>query len=455
MGSVHGGLLLLYALIAIVALIVLIARYKVYPFLVLIVVSLLLGLASGMPVGQIVKSFETGNGGTLGHIAIVVGLGTMLGKMMAESGGAERVARTLIQWFGEKHIHWAMMFVAIIVGLPVFFEVGFVLLIPIAFNVAKRTGKSLLLIGLPMVAGLSVVHGLIPPHPAALLAVQAYGADIGKTIAYGLIVGIPTAIVAGPLFALLVHRHIKLPENNPLAAQFIEADDQAGQTRRDLPSFGITLFTILLPVLLMLIGSWADLVFTPKSTPNDLLRFVGNSDVALLIAVIVSFWTFGAQRGFTREQIQKFCGDCLAPIAGITLIVGAGGGFGGVLRDSGISQQIVAVATQAQLSPLLFGWFVAALIRLATGSATVAMTTACGIVAPIAKAGAIHVQPELLVLATGSGSLIFSHVNDGGFWLIKEYFGMTVGQTFKTWSLCETIISLLGLGLTFALATVL
>ncbi|WP_206951153.1 GntT/GntP/DsdX family permease [Trinickia acidisoli] len=454
MGSVHGGLLLLYALIAIAALILLIARYKVYPFLVLIVISLLLGLAAGMPAGQIVKSFEAGNGGTLGHIAIVVGLGTMLGKMMAESGGAEQIATTLIRWFGEKHIHWAMMFVAIIVGLPVFFEVGFVLLIPIAFNVAKRTGKSLLLIGLPMVAGLSVVHGLIPPHPAALLAVQAYNADIGKTIAYGLIVGIPTAIVAGPLFALLVHRYVKLPENNPLAAQFIESADDAAQGRRDLPSFGITLFTILLPVLLMLVGSWADLLFAPKSVPNDLLRFVGNSDVALLIAVIVSFWTFGAQRGFNREQIQKFCGDCLAPIAGITLIVGAGGGFGGVLRDSGISQQIVAVATQAHLSPLLFGWFVAALIRLATGSATVAMTTACGIVAPIAKAAALHVQPELLVLATGSGSLIFSHVNDGGFWLIKEYFGMTVGQTFKTWSLCETIISLLGLGLTFALATV-
>jgi GntP family gluconate:H+ symporter len=454
MGSVHGGLLLLYAVIAIAALILLIARYKVYPFLVLIVVSLLLGLAAGMPAGQIVKSFETGNGGTLGHIAIVVGLGTMLGKMMAESGGAERVATTLIRWFGEKQIHWAMLFVAIIVGLPVFFEVGFVLLVPIAFNVAKRTGKSLLLIGLPMVAGLSVVHGLIPPHPAALLAVQAYGADIGKTIAYGLVVGIPTAIVAGPLFALLVHRYIKLPENNPLAAQFVESAGKDASGRRDLPSFGITLFTILLPVILMLVGSWADLVFAPKSVPNELLRFVGNSDVALLIAVIVSFWTFGAQRGFTREQIQKFCGDCLAPIAGITLIVGAGGGFGGVLRDSGISQQIVAVATQAHLSPLLFGWFVAALIRLATGSATVAMTTACGIVAPIAKAGAIHVQPELLVLATGAGSLIFSHVNDGGFWLIKEYFGMTVGQTFKTWSLCETIISLLGLGLTFALAAV-
>jgi GntP family gluconate:H+ symporter len=452
MGVAHGSMLLIYALVAIAALILLITRFKVYPFLVLIIVSLLLGLAVGMPMDQIVKSFETGNGNTLGHIAIVVGLGTMLGKMMAESGGAERIATTLIRWFGEKNIHWAMMFVAIIVGLPVFFEVGFVLLIPIAFNVAKRTGKSLLLIGLPMVAGLSVVHGLIPPHPAALLAVQAYHADIGKTIAYGLIVGVPTAIIAGPLFALFIHRYIKLPESNPLSEQFVSKADPKPDS--ELPSFGVTLFTILLPVILMLVGSWADLVFTPKTLPNNLLHFIGTSDVALLIAVLVSFWTFGAQRGFTREQIQKFCGDCLAPIAGITLIVGAGGGFGRVLMDSGVSKQIVELAQNEHLSPLLLGWLVAALIRLATGSATVAMTTACGIVAPIASASAMTVKPELLVLATGSGSLIFSHVNDGGFWLIKEYFGMTVGQTFKTWSLLETIISLLGLGLTFALAVV-
>ena len=455
MGASHGSLLLIYAVVAIAALILLITRFKVYPFLVLIIVSLLLGLVAGMPMGTIVKSFETGNGNTLGHIAIVVGLGTMLGKMMAESGGAERIATTLIDKFGEKHIHWAMMVVAIIVGLPVFFEVGFVLLIPIAFNVAKRTGKSLLLIGLPMIAGLSVVHGLIPPHPAAMLAVQAYHADIGKTIMFGLIVGVPCAIVAGPLFALLVSRYIKLPEHNPLAAQFLGSAGDDKATKRELPSFGITLFTILLPVILMLIGSWADLVFAPKTLPNDLLHFVGNSDVALLIAVLVSFWTFGAKRGFNREQIQKFCGECLAPIAGITLIVGAGGGFGRVLMDSGISKEIVNAATAAHLSPLVFAWCVAALIRLATGSATVAMTTACGIVAPIAAAGGVQVRPELLVLATGSGSLIFSHVNDGGFWLIKEYFGMTVGQTFKTWSLLETIISLMGLGLTFALATVL
>jgi gluconate:H+ symporter, GntP family len=452
MEPVHGSMLLVYAVIAIGLLILLITRYKVYPFLVLIIVSLLLGLVVGMPMDKIVKAFETGNGNTLGHIAIVVGLGTMLGKMMAESGGAERIANTLIKWFGEKHIHWAMMCVAIIVGLPVFFEVGFVLLIPIAFNVAKRTKKSLLLVGLPMVAGLSVVHGLIPPHPAAMLAVQAYHADIGRTIVYGLIVGIPCAIVAGPLFALLISKYIKLPENNPLAAQFVDSRKEGEP--RDLPGFGITLFSILLPVILMLIGSWADLLSAPKTLANELLHFVGNSDVALLIAVLFSFWSFGASRGFNREQIQKFCGDCLAPIAGITLIVGAGGGFGQVLRESGISQQLVATATAAHLSPLLLGWFVAALIRLATGSATVAMTTACGIVAPIAASAPGGATAELLVLATGSGSLIFSHVNDGGFWLIKEYFGMTVCQTFKTWSLCETIISVMGLGLTFALATV-
>lgn len=449
MGAVQGGMLLVYAVVAIIALIVLIARFKIHPFLVLIIVSLLLGLAVGMPMDQIVKSFETGNGNALGHIAIVVGLGTMLGKMMAESGGAERIAVTLIRWFGEKNAHWAMFFVALIVGLPVFFEVGFVLLVPIAFNVAKRTGKSLVLIGLPMVAGLSVVHGLIPPHPAALFAVQAYHADIGRTIMYALIVGVPAAVVAGPLYALFIHRSIKLPAHNPLADQFVE-DSPSG---RELPGFGITVLTILLPVVLMLIGSWADLFTTPKTFANDFLRFLGNPDVALLIAVIVSFWTFGFARGFSRDQIQKFCADCLAPLAGITLIVGAGAGFGRLLMDSGISKEVVSLAQAAHVSPLVLAWFVAVMIRLATGSATVAMTTACGIMAPLVLAGGASISPELLVLATGSGSLIFSHVNDGGFWLVKEYFGMSVTQTIKTWSILETILSVLGLAFTLLLAS--
>ncbi|MHA6883255.1 GntT/GntP/DsdX family permease [Ralstonia pseudosolanacearum] len=450
MVPLQGNSLLLAAALAVVALIYLIAVRKLNPFVTLIVVSLVLGVAVGMPMGNIVKAFETGVGNTLGHIALVVGLGTMLGKMMAESGGAERIARTLIQAFGEKNAHWAMMVVAFIIGLPVFFEVGFVLLIPIAFNVAKRTGTPILMVGLPMVAGLSVVHGLIPPHPAALLAVTAYQADIGKTILYALIVGLPTAILAGPLFAMLISRHVKPDPDNPLEKQFVEAD-----SRRELPPFGITLFTILLPVVLMLLGSWADLLAAPKSLANDLLKLAGNSVMALLIAALVSFYTFGRARGFSREAILKFTNACLAPIATITLVVGAGGGFGQILRDSGVSKAIVAVAMGASLSPLLLGWVVAVMIRIATGSATVAMTTACGIVAPIAAASGAAVRPELMVLATGAGSLILSHVNDGGFWLVKEYFNLTVPQTFQTWTVLETIISIVALLLTLALATVI
>ncbi|MEZ0191696.1 gluconate:H+ symporter [Ralstonia solanacearum] len=450
MAPLQGNSLLLAAALAVVALIYLIAVRKLNPFVTLIVVSLALGVAVGMPMGNIVKAFETGVGNTLGHIALVVGLGTMLGKMMAESGGAERIARTLIQAFGEKNAHWAMMVVAFIIGLPVFFEVGFVLLIPIAFNVAKRTGTPILMVGLPMVAGLSVVHGLIPPHPAALLAVTAYQADIGKTILYALIVGLPTAIIAGPLFAMLISRHVKPDPDNPLEKQFVEND-----RGRELPPFGITLFTILLPVVLMLIGSWADLLTTPKSLANDLLKLAGNSVMALLIAALVSFYTFGRARGFSREAILKFTNACLAPIATITLVVGAGGGFGQILRDSGVSKAIVAVAMGASLSPLLLGWVVAVMIRIATGSATVAMTTACGIVAPIAAASGAAARPELMVLATGAGSLILSHVNDGGFWLVKEYFNLTVPQTFQTWTVLETIISIVALLLTLALATVI
>jgi gluconate:H+ symporter, GntP family len=457
MPAVQGNSLLLYALLAVIALVVLIAKFKLNPFVTLVVVSVLLGLAVGMPMGNIVASFEAGVGGTLGHIALVVGLGTMLGKMMAESGGAEVIARTLIRLFGDRNVHWAMATIALLVGMPVFFEVGFVLLVPIAFNVAKRTNTSMTLVGIPMVAGLSVAHGLIPPHPGVLLAVNSYGADIGKTIVYALIVGIPTVAVAGPLFARLIDRHVKLPAENPLAAQFTEeAPGERGheaQAARRLPGFGITLFTIFLPVILMLLGSWADALTTPKSFPNDLLKLLGNAVVALLLATLVSFYTFGRARGFDRDTILKFTNDCLAPTAGITLVVGAGGGFGRVLRDSGVSTAIVHVATQAHVSTLLLGWLVAALVRIATGSATVGIATAASIVAPIAAADPT-VSPELLVLATGAGSLVLSHVNDGGFWLVKEYFNMTVPQTFKTWTVCETIISVMVLLLTLALAVV-
>lgn len=444
-----GQWLLVYAALSIIALILLIARYRLNPFITLTLVSLGLGLMAGIPAKDVVFVYEAGVGKTLGHIALVVALGTMLGKMMAESGGAEQIARTMIRWFGEKNVHWAMVFIAFLVGFPIFFEVGFVLLIPIAFNVARRTGTSMLLVGLPMVAGLSVVHGLVPPHPAAMIAVGEYQANVGRTIFYALLVGIPTAIIAGPIFAKWIAPKIHLPAHNPLEEQFIHTDSE-----RQLPGFGITLATILLPVVLMLLGGWADLIAERGTRLNDFLLFIGNSVVALLIATLVSFYTLGLARGFNRDSILKFSHDCLAPTAGITLLVGAGGGLNRILVEAGIAKEIVAVSSAMALTPLMMGWLVAALMRIATGSATVAMSTAAGIVAPIALAAG-YPHPELLVIATGAGSLILSHVNDGGFWLIKEYFNMTVTQTLKTWTVLETIISFVALGFVLLLAAVI
>jgi GntP family gluconate:H+ symporter len=444
----HSIFLLASALVAVIGLILLIAVYKLNPFITLLLASLFLAVVAGMPLSTVIHSFETGVGATLGHIAVVVALGTMLGKMMAESGGADQIAHTLIRLFGEKRVHWAMVVIGLVVGLPAFFEVGFVLLIPIAFTVARRTRTSLVLVGLPMLAGLSVVHGLVPPHPAALLAVTIYKADVGRTIFYALLVGLPTAAIAGPLYAKLIAPHIKLPAENPMAAQFVDHGAE-----RSLPGFWLTLCTILFPVLLMLAGSWANAVSAPGTVLNEALHMVGNDDMALLIGVLLSFYTLGRMRGFTRATILRFSNECLAPTATITLLVGAGGGFGRILQDSGVSQAIIAVALHSHVPLLLLAWLLAASMRLATGSATVAMTTAAGIVAPIAlQSGGVH--PELLAIATGAGSLIFSHVNDGGFWLVKEYFNMSVAQTLKTWSVCETIISVTALLLTAALSCI-
>jgi GntP family gluconate:H+ symporter len=317
--------------------------------------------------------------------------------------------------------------------------VAFVLLVPVLFTVARRTNTSLIMAGIPMVAGLSVVHGLVPPHPAAMLAVTTYHADVGRTILFGLLIGIPTAIIAGPLFAKLIAPHVVLSTENSLADQLSTRDSSHG-----LPGFWISVLTILFPVMLMLAGSWADVFTAPGTSANNILRLVGNDDLALLIGVLFSFVSLGVMRGFSRETVLRFSTECLGPTAAITLLVGAGGGFGRILQDSGVSTAIIAVALKSHVPLLLLAWSLAAALRLATGSATVAMATAASIVAPIAL-HSTGVHPELLAIATGAGSLIFSHVNDGGFWLIKEYFNMSVVQTMKTWSVCETIISVTAL----------
>jgi GntP family gluconate:H+ symporter len=449
----HSLFLLAAALVSVLGLIVLVAVVKLNPVITLLVTSLALAVVTGMPMPTVIHSFETGVGGVLGHIAIIVALGTMLGKMMAESGASDRIAYTLIRVFGEKNVPWAMMTIALIVGLPAFFEVGFVLLVPILFTVVRRTRTSLVLAGIPMVAALSVVHGLVPPHPAAMLAVTIFHADVGRTIFYALLVGVPTAIIAGPLYARWIAPRIQLPDENPMADQLTgqvtgHAAGPAGSTdideTRNLPGFSLSIFAIVLPVLLMLAGSWADVFTAPGTALNNTLRLLGNDDMALLIGALFSFITLGVMRGFSRDTILRLSTECLAPTAAVTLLIGAGGGFGRVLQDCGVSDAIMNVALRGHVPLLLLAWLIAALIRLATGSSTVAMSTAAAIVAPIAlHTAGVHL--ELLAIATGSGALIFSHVNDSGFWLVKEYYNMSVGQTLKTWSVCETIIAVMGL----------
>lgn len=431
-------------------LILLIARFKIHPFVALVAVSLGLGAATGMSPGDLVKAFQDGVGATLGTIAVVVGLGTMLGKVMAESGGATRIATTLIGGFGERRVHWALMVVGFIVGIPVFFQVGFVLLIPLVFTVARRTGTSLVKVGIPLVAGLSVVHGMVPPHPAAYLAVTTFGADLGRTIFYALMVGLPTAALAGPIYAVWIAPRIMLPADNPMAMQLegIEATERGGAA---LPGLGLSLFTILVPVLLMVGASVADVALTRSSHARATLDFLGSPIIALLLSLLFAFWFLGIARGISAARMLSLVNDCLAPTAAILLIIGAGGGFNRVLIESGVGASIAAVALRTHVSPLVLAWVVATLVRVATGSATVAITTAAGIVAPIAAATP-HASAELLVLATGAGSLMLSHVNDSGFWLIKEYFNMTVVQTLKTWTVTETIIGVAGLGFTLLLS---
>ncbi|MFL5601061.1 MAG: gluconate:H+ symporter, partial [Gemmatimonadaceae bacterium] len=348
------GQLLLYGLLAVVTLIVLIARFKWHPFVALIGVSLAMGLAAGMSLAQVVKSFQDGVGNVLGFIAIVVGLGTMLGKIMAESGAATRIATTLIDLFGEKRVHWAIMIVAFIVGIPVFFQVGFVLLVPLVFTIARRTGISLIKIGIPLVAGLSVVHGMLPPHPAAMLAVTAYKADVGRTILYGLIVGLPTAALAGPIFASWVAPRVVLVGENRIAAQL------EGPAVSDAPGFGISVFTVMIPVILMLLSSAANVSLAEGNSLRSMLNFIGSPIVALLIALLFSFWSLGRRQHFTREKLLEICNDALAPTATILLVIGAGGGFNSVLVQSGVGRAVADVAAGSHASPLVLAWIVAA-----------------------------------------------------------------------------------------------
>jgi GntP family gluconate:H+ symporter len=416
---------------------VLITIVKLHPVLALIIGGLTVGILAGENVLVVLTSFTTGFGTTAAGVGALIALGAMFAALLAQSGGADQIVDTVVGRAAGRGLPWAMALVGAIIGLPMFFEIGLVLLMPVIYLVARRARVSLVTVGIPALAGLSAMHGFVPPHPGPVTAIGYLHADLGVTLGLGILVAIPTVVVAGPLFGALAGRWVPV---EPPATW--ETDDRAGEHR---PSFGITIATVLLPVVLMLGKAVLDIVIdNPENTAQQVGDVIGNPFIALLIAVLVSMFSLGATSGMDRKAVSDTVASSLPPIAGILLIVAAGGGFKQVLVDSGIGTLLANWAQGANFPVLLLAWVLAVLIRLSTGSATVATITASSLMIGLVS-GMSTGETSLVVLAVGAGSVFFSHVNDAGFWLVKEYFGMGVGQTIRTWSLMETVLSVTGL----------
>lgn len=429
--------LLLLVVLAIVVLLVLIMKYKLHAFISLMVISMLVGVFAGMPFSKIMGSIQNGMGGTLGFIAIVVGLGAMFGRMLEISGGVERLTRTLIAKFGKEKTPWAMVVSGFVIAIPVFFDVGFIILVPLVYSLAKETKKSLLVFGIPLLAGLAVTHSFVPPTPGPVAVAQLLGADLGKVILFGLVVGIPAAIIAGPIFGKWIGEKIYVE-----VPKYMEADfDQ--EEYKDLPGFGLIAFLIAIPIVLILANTTATTFLPEGDTMRDFLSFIGHPFSALTLATIISFITLGRFKGLSRDQINNVASASLAPTGLIILVTGAGGVFKQVLIDSGIGEMLANQFAGSGFSPLILAFILAVVVRVAAGSATVAMMTAGGIIAPIVMN--LNVEPALVVLAVASGATAFSHVNDSGFWLVNRYFGLSEKDTLKSWTVMETIIGFVGL----------
>lgn len=442
-----SGLQLILAFLAgIAVIVVLITVVKLHPFLSLIFGGLTVGLVAGEGLTTVLKSFTDGFGSTAAGVGILIALGAMFAKLLADSGGADEIVDTIVGHASPRSLPWAMALVGAIIGLPMFFEIGLVLLMPVIYLVARRSGLSLITVGIPALAGLSAMHGFVPPHPGPLTAVGLLNADLGVTLALGVLVAIPTIVVAGPLFGKLAGRWVVVG-----APDTFDADRFADGENLRRPSFSITLFSVLLPVVLMMGKALVDIFIEDESNlVRQIFDSLGTPVIALLLAVIVGLFTLGRGAGMTREQITKAVESGLPPIAGIILIVAAGGGFKQVLVDTGIGTMLARWAEQVNISVLILAWVLAVVIRLATGSATVATITASSLILGLVE-GMDTGQVSLVVLAVGAGSLFFSHVNDAGFWLVNQYFRLTVGQTIKTWSIMETILSVAGLAVVLLL----
>jgi len=477
--TAHQGYLLGCVAATVALLLLLVGRLRLHAAVGLSVAAIALGIVSGIPLERVPIAFSSGAGEMMGHIAIILGMGAILGRLLANSGSGGALGCALVERCGPRGMPWALLALGILVGMPVFFEVGLVLLLPIVADAARRTGKPPILVSLPVLAGLSIMHGLLPPHPAALLAAAAYHADLARVIFWGLLAGVPAAILAGPALQSVLlrteeRRKIKFVSdpaaNESLPVENRESGRETGnRTDREIensvkaassgprPAGALqALVVILLPVALILAGGWANTVTTPESLPNRLLHLAGSPDPAMVIAVLVALVLLGGQVQQPEYRapggLRRLIADSFVPIAGPLVILAAAGGLSGVLRASGAAQAAVDVALGAHMPPLVLAWVLAALVRVSMGSATVAMAVASGILAPMSSA--MGVRPEMLVLATGAGSLMLSHVNDSGFWLVNSLFRMDVKTTLATWSVLETVLSLAGLAMVLLLAAV-
>ena len=407
---------------------------KVSPFLSLLLVAILAGLFLGMEPMQVIKSVEKGVGNTLGGLALIICLGAILGKILEAGGAAEKIATTLIKGFGEENIQWAVLLTGFLIGIPLYYNAGFVILVPLVFSIANKAKLPLLYVAIPMAASLSTTHCFLPPHPSPVFLVNAFKADMGKTLIYGLIITIPVVIIAGPLLGRLLKK-IEVT----VKSFFVPVEEEENkQLPAALPSFVIG----LLPVILITTAVIAQ-NFLPDQLLQKVLLFIGDPTIALLLSVLTGIWYFGLRAGQTMEATMKWLNDAIAGIAIIVLIITAGGVFKQVLQDSGTDKYIASFSSKWQMPPLIFAWLVTALLRVAIGSATVAGITAAGVVTPLVTAGLV--SPELMVLAVGTGSVFGSHINDSGFWMFKEFFSLSLKQTFLSWTVMETAISVLGL----------
>jgi gluconate transporter len=438
----NGPYLILITVVAIALLLTLIMALKLHAFLALLVSSMALGLAAGMPPDKVLKSIQFGFGDALGFIAVVVGLGAMIGRFLEHSGGGRVLADWLLDKFGTERAAWAMLVTAFLVGWPLFFEVGFVILAPLVWNLSRETKRSLLFYGLPMAAALTTMHSMVVPHPAPAAAAQLFGADLGIAILYGVAMSIPMAIIGGIGYGGWIAKRM-----NIAVPSISEAVTKADSSQATPPSPGLVILLLLLPVLLILGGTLATLYKVPN---RSAAAFFGHPFSALTITALVAIYWFGIRRGVTRENAQKMAAQSLAPMGALLCIMGGGGAFKQVIVDSGVGQYAGHLLMTSSISPLIVAWVIAAAMRIAQGSATVAIITAAGIVAPIVK-GIPGYSPNILMLALCCGGSGFSQVSDSGFWLVNQYFGMSVAQTFKSWTTMKVIESIVGLAIVLAI----